>query len=463
MLALASLKDLVSSGEHRLDRMLASIADAARRLTGASGSAIAMWKDGVMVCRARSGETAPELGAQLNAQTGISGQCLRTGALQHCPDTETDPLVDREVCRNLGLRSIVVLPVRGWLEINGILEVFGTLPGTFSEHQIALLKELAALAERARAAQPHGASHVMPRTAEEKRQSSSLLPASDRVRDLASALMSGRGRQIIIGVAGIATAALVALAVWLGWRGADRSDSKTRSGAPSVVAAASRPGAQPHFPDNDPVWKPNPGGETLFSSNGKPDAGSAVKFAAKTDVINLKVGGMNAAGAAPAPTAKEGGAAAAAAAAANKLNASLKTDAPAAPQPQETALVEAPITPAQPDPSALEGVLSASVAVPELTAPISQGVSGGRLRRSVQPVYPARALTLGVQGKVVVDATVKEDGTVGGLKVVEGEPMLAQAVLDAIRQWRYQPFLLNGKPTQTDTRITIWFKLPTGR
>ncbi len=69
--ALSSLKKLIAAGDHRLDPLLETIADAARRLTGASGAALAMWKDGAMLCRARSGKTAPALGARLSADTGI--------------------------------------------------------------------------------------------------------------------------------------------------------------------------------------------------------------------------------------------------------------------------------------------------------------------------------------------------------------------------------------------------------
>src|SRR5271169_6423013 len=141
--ALSSLKELIAAGDHRLDPMLGSIADAARQLTGASGAALAMWKDGAMVCRARSGHTAPALGARLSGNTGISGKCLRTGKIQHCTDTENHPLVDVEVCRSLGLRSIAVLPIQGWRGINGILEVFSTQPAAFMEAHIALLEQLA--------------------------------------------------------------------------------------------------------------------------------------------------------------------------------------------------------------------------------------------------------------------------------------------------------------------------------
>jgi GAF domain-containing protein len=156
--ALSSLKDMIEVGDRTLDSILTTIVDTARQLTGASAGALAMWKDGAMVCRARSGDTAPPLGAELSAGAGISGECLSTGRIQNCADTENDALVDMDVCRTLGLRSIAVLPIRDWRDINGILEVFSTQPDAFGEQQLVILEELAALAERARALQPQGAA-----------------------------------------------------------------------------------------------------------------------------------------------------------------------------------------------------------------------------------------------------------------------------------------------------------------
>ena len=452
---LATLKDLISSGEHRLDPMLAAIASGARRLTGASGSAIAMWKGGVMVCRARSGETAPALGAELNAETGISGECLRTGAVQHCPDTEKNRLVNVEVCRGLGLRSMVVLPIRGWHAVNGILEVFGTEPSAFSEHQVALLVQLAALGERARALQPHGASQVVPRDTDEEPLRSGRLRASDRVRDLVLAAAGRRSGRLVLGAIGVAAIALVSLAIWLGWRGANQSDSKARA-APQSSVAATVTARQAHLPDNDPVWKPNPGGETLFASNGKPTAGSAVRFASKTDVIDMNVGGRKA-----EPASQVAGAPATAAALPLQ-NQGLQTGAkvPAVSPTDESASLEPPpISSGPADSSALNGVLEGSVSVPELAVPISQGVSGGRILHEVRPIYPTQAQKMRIEGAVVVETTVREDGTVGDVKVLEGQPELAQAVVDAVKNWRYQPTLLDGRPTRVERKITINFRL----
>jgi GAF domain len=268
-----------------------------------------MWKDGAMVCRARSGDTAPALGARLNADAGISGECLRTGQIQNCVDTENDPLVDVEVCRRLDLRSIAVLPIRGWRGLNGILEVFSSRPAAFTEQNIALLKELAALAERARTTWPHSASSATPRYPSpfENRKQPGLLPASDRVGDVATALLGARSRSFAFFVAMMAIS-LFAFATWLGWRGAERAEDKAHAAASGSEIEVTLEFGNPEgevkdkdkdndndkdtpvqilnrAPDSDPIWNPNPGGEPLFPSNAKPSPGMPLKFAAKVDRI----------------------------------------------------------------------------------------------------------------------------------------------------------------------------------
>jgi TonB family protein len=486
---LSSLKELIAAGDHRLDPMLATIADAARQLTGASGAALAMWKDGAMVCRARSGDTAPALGARLSAETGISGECLRSGKTQHCVDTENDPLVDVEVCRSLGLRSIAVLPIQGWRGINGILEVFSTKPATFTEQNIALLQQLAALAERARASQPHDASSAARRlpSAIERPQRSGLFPASDRVGDMALAFLGARSRPLVLGAIGLVAISLLALVIWLGRRGPDEADGKAQATTPSsggattvnaTVNAATAYLPHRHPPDNDPVWKANPGGESLFPSGGKTSAGTPVKFASKMDVVSgkktkadgshadrshadrsLLLADVAANVAVPheVPNSQSGS---------QNVSqigpeAGSHNDSRSDPRSDETVSAEPPsISAGSTNESALSGVLSAKASLPGLSAPVSQGVTGGELVHRVAPVYPAQARLLRLEGTVILAAMVMEDGTVRDVKVVEGSPVLAQSAVDAVKHWRYKPYELDGRPVKTETRITINFKFP---
>jgi protein TonB len=78
----------------------------------------------------------------------------------------------------------------------------------------------------------------------------------------------------------------------------------------------------------------------------------------------------------------------------------------------------------------------------------------------VQPIYPRQAVPLRLEGSVLLQATVAENGAVRDLKVTSGHPMLARAGIEAVSQWRYRPFLLNGKPIQKQVDISIDFKMP---
>ena len=97
---------------------------------------------------------------------------------------------------------------------------------------------------------------------------------------------------------------------------------------------------------------------------------------------------------------------------------------------------------------------------PFVAVPVSQGVTGGRLSRKVDPVYPSEARVQRVEGAVVLDALVGEDGNVRTVEVTSGPPLLAKAAAQAVKRWRYEPFQLNGKPVAMHNQITIQFKLP---
>jgi len=146
---LTVLRDALMAGTHTRDEILLAIADTGRTLTGANGTAIALRTHGVVVCRARSGEIAPQLGAALNVDSGISGECFRTSSVLRCDDTQADVRVEAEVCRSLGIRSIAVVPLRDAVATVGILEVFSNRAYAFSDEQIGLLKSLGEIAEAA--------------------------------------------------------------------------------------------------------------------------------------------------------------------------------------------------------------------------------------------------------------------------------------------------------------------------
>jgi TonB family protein len=109
---------------------------------------------------------------------------------------------------------------------------------------------------------------------------------------------------------------------------------------------------------------------------------------------------------------------------------------------------------------ALSALLSASGNQPLPAIRVSQGVSGGTIERKVEPIYPRQALERRLEGRVRLRGVVTEDGTLRDLKVVSGDPLLAQAAMEAVVQWRYRPYRLNGQAIRRPTEITLVFKLP---
>jgi protein TonB len=106
---------------------------------------------------------------------------------------------------------------------------------------------------------------------------------------------------------------------------------------------------------------------------------------------------------------------------------------------------------------------STPVAVPKIATPqrvrVSSGVVTGWKIHDVRPVYPPLARQARIQGKVVLQAQISKDGTIENLQLLSGHPMLAPAAIEAVRQWRFKPYLLNGEPVEVDTQVEVNFTL----
>jgi len=143
----------------------------------------------------------------------------------------------------------------------------------------------------------------------------------------------------------------------------------------------------------------------------------------------------------------------------------VKSEAPKAPAPEQQSA--APPDPGQltvsGDDRAIAGIMTAppgSTPQPAQAIKVSQGVAQGLLVKSAAPVYPPQARQMHMQGAVELTASISKDGNITSIKVVHGETMLARAAVDAVKQWKYKPYLLNGQPVEIQTQITVNFKLP---
>lgn len=426
-----TLRLAVASNGYAPDIILGAVAEAAQALTGASAAAVAMRRDGVVVCCGRSGEMAPDLGARLSVDSGISGECLRSGRTLRCDDTQSDYRADPELCRRLGLRSIAAVPLRDRQGVSGILETFSTRPYAFADEHVDVLLQLADLAEAAQ-----GSTTYPPTPIEIEPQRMFSIPATETlplsqeiivpdttVPETGHQLSSGTRRYWIGG--GVVAVLLLLIAGWEAW--------STPASQPAARAVPASQGnvVEPAAPTIGTalVWKPSPARARDRSIAASP--ASVLPSASR-----VEGGPINS----PPPVEAAGE---------HKPPADVEAS-PEAPRVAETSAGHA----------SLGNFLPGSHTVPEFSGPVSQGVTDGFLIHKVQPIYPPQALPMRLEGPVVLEATITEEGNVQDLSVVSGNPTLARAALDAVRQWQYRPYLLNGKPVRMPTQITVTFKVP---
>lgn len=142
---------LAEMASHDLDAALQLLAERAQYITGASGAAIALRRGQHpdMLCRASAGSNAPELGALLSMEYGLSGESLRTRQILRCDDIEGDVRVNHDACRRLGIASVVIMPVVCSDQAVGVFEIFSGLPHAFAERDLSALRRLSGMVETA--------------------------------------------------------------------------------------------------------------------------------------------------------------------------------------------------------------------------------------------------------------------------------------------------------------------------
>jgi TonB family protein len=452
---LSKLRALIAGGRQERDTILGTIAVAAQALTGSSGAAIAMPRDGTVTCIGRSGEIAPELGERLSVDSGISGECLRTGTIMRCNDTARDIHVDAEVCRQLNLKSIAVVPLRGRHGRVGVLEAFSTRSYAFSDDHMTLLGRLAGLAEAAWAQAPETETLEleMPEThrlaieyeyepdaqvlnvaanaptaadamrhqipAQNQDFADSSVALAQFARTLSTGLHRGelvqrRWRRVAITALGVVPFIVLAIFIWKMWYKASLPVSSGRSDGNSRQAVPVRPDAA----------------HGRVSLKGAGSRSSAPRLDANPSAHTMI-----------------------------RPSGTLSTMAsPIAESPDPSAIP--PNISSSGAVAELENVLAGSPSMPKLQVPISQGVSGGVLVHKVMPVYPPEARQTHAQGIVVIEGTVTEQGQLEDLKLISGPTVLANSAMEAVRKWRYTPYILNGKPIRKNARISISFLAP---
>ncbi len=426
------------SAELALEIVLNEIVEGACLAMGATGAAIVLMRDGEMSCRASSGSTAPQLGARLDPGTGISGECVRTRQLQRCDDAQADPRVDMEASRRLGVRSVMAMPLLRNGDLLGVFEVFSSRAAAFGERDERTLDALAqrVLSNLQRASEPIPKPPVAATLPElELHASPATLPTAspsvDAPVSAEGATPSGRGLDLVTWALGLSVlACAILLGVLIGrhflWQPTPRihqpvAVSETAPRGQSGASGTSNTAVNPNpAPVSAPAATATAGEKptTAVRSNGQGGTGAADSHSGEGDLRVYENG-------------------------------------------KEVFRLPSPPSPAE-MPANGQGIenTSASAGEPQQVMQLSPTAAEDSLLHRVEPNYPEAARQQHIQGAVVLDVRIGQDGAVQKVTPVSGNSLLVQAAADAVKQWRFLPRQADGRAVEMQTRITLNFRLP---
>jgi TonB family protein len=394
-----------------LDLVLNQIVEQARLATTATAAAIALTRSGELVCRATTGPNAPGLGVRLPTNSGLSGACVTTRQVQRCDDTETDARVDAAACRDLGIRSMLVVPVLDAAALMGVFEIFSPRPHAFGDRDVQTLQALSLriVSTLHRATEEAAAPVAAPPVA--AKISDTIPPETSwsepDVSEPRIAVAQSRDY-----LTTILTAVVVALALLLGW----------------MLGRAS--------------WQSAMGSRAAKQKPTSAQLPAAVARTQATTAVPLEPG--------------------------KKVTSDLKSKSSATPDNSlvvyQNGKVIFRVAPAPKSPSAESVALQAAsgedAAAPAGLVTMSPELAGKYLIQRVEPEYPDDARLQRIQGEVVMDAVVAKDGTIREVRPVSGDSHLAAAATEAVRQWRFKPYSPKGQPAEFLTRVVVKFTLP---
>jgi TonB family protein len=402
-----------------LQAHLQSLADEILLLARGDGVGIALADNGELRCRAATG-IAPPLGTRIDARSGLTGACLGTGTLLRCDDSEVDTRVDRQVCRAVGIRAMVCVPVSAGTEVVGIFEIFSSQPNAFLNIDSAALHAKAEEIANCFAAEEALGRAAVASVADLGTAGDlapSWTPAPPREHRPARLHLSSRSWQAVLGVL------VLSLGMFLLLRAIRASGPVASAWIAPQAASAAPKAAQPEQVDRSSVAR-RQHARVRLRPLGAGFSGQALIVA---------------------------GVASPQRAAAN----SSESNPP--PLPPETVL-EAKASGSDPLNDLVSSVPAAQPSLPQ-NLRVSTGIPQPVLIQRVEPAYPVLAKQSGIEGAVVLEALVNSSGQVNDLRVASGNSLLAAAALRAVWQWRYRPPRLNGKPVEVPIRITLNFEL----
>jgi TonB family protein len=434
-----------------LDLVFNELVVRAAEATHASAAALALARGDEMVCRAATGHLAPDLGIPLNTRDGLSGACLQTRQPQLSVDTEFDPRVDPVISRRLGIRSILIVPI---FDMNnalftGVLEVFSTSPATFSNTDQKLLEGFAEECARIRQA----AIELSQRRPAATAASPELIPPELIAPEFtppefvaASPLPARRSPYeawtLVLGSLAILATIAVSFLIGsrVGWLRSAASQAQATNPIPSetsIVRAQAKScvgTAAPGCPAEQSSAAPT------AALSGKASGKAATRTSPAADELVVYERGKVIFRMKPAPAKRQA-----------------KADST---RQDGDSVVEASSTSMIATTKLATTKLATTKTAPAQSVWLSPAHAETRLLRRTEPQYPPAALASHRAGNVVLEVQVAEDGSVSSIRTLSGDPLLAAAATEAVRNWRYQPYRQHDHPAQFQTDVTLSFSLP---
>jgi TonB family protein len=495
---------------------LTVIAQRAQAFTNASGTAIALSEGNAdeIICRARSGSAAPEVGAALRVEGSFTGLCIQTGKELRCDDAETDTRVDTNAIRALGIRSMVVTPIREDNRVIGVLACFAPMAHAFTITHVAVLKTMAdqigVLLQKEKRAREEGiVPDAQPASAPtQSRPVASApvpLPPPVVVKSSSSgaAAAPAKGPIPVVRAEPARASAVAATVPFPRHEEKEKPEMRAAFGTLDAMSAE-KPGSNGKMLGIVALIVAVLAGGGFYFLKARKSAAPQQVASALASVASQAPAGSNNAPNATAPSntitsvaSTTGSSAANVAGPARKASESATSnEKKPAEKPNPTsknaerviAEDQPPQKPAtttvtlgsgqshiavsnaqmpQADVSANLAMPgnSASGALSALARPVNSSAPSVaqselepmKLIKTVQPVYPAIARVRRLSGPVVVEVKVGKNGHVSDPKFVSGQPVFRDAAFDAVKQWLFKPAMLNGQPIEQTTQIKVVF------
>jgi len=463
------------TSENALERIVQRMAYHTR----ATGAAIALRDGDDVICRASTGN-APEVGVKLNADTGLSGECYRTGNIVSLADSEHDLRVDAEVCRQLDFRSLLIVPVLSAEDIIvGIAEVFSSVPGNFEGGDVLLLSSIAELIgglydknQLSRSSIGGGSiPHEQAKTNSDgtainqnvpaphvETTSAPFVPAGfeltdqrsaedDSIETLTSSTSSNaidhafghesdenhsdssnsKPRRILLGALFVVGG--IGVGDYVNWHflrphSAASGQSRVSYQVPEVPVAS--------------VSAVQPAEENSLQT-------STAEHIATPTIVNTVSNRSATKRLAASDDSVE-----------SHFSTGLAVRHQSEPAPNAPLFVASNQPAFRVDTTYFLPTRAPQVKLLNASLPASQ-VTAGKLLHRVNPVFPSFARAAGIRGSVVIAATIGKDGRVKNMKLISGNGALALEAFRAARQWVYAPYRLDGQPIEVDARIVMDF------